>query len=88
MSLTIKWVKSLYSLHGIIKSGVDIMNTHFAPKVSVVIPVYNGGNFLKHSIECALNQTYENLEVIVVNDGSTDGGETERIALSFGDRIR
>ena len=64
------------------------MNTHFAPKVSVIIPVYNGSNFLKHSIECALNQTYENLEVIVVNDGSTDGGETERIALSFGDRIR
>lgn len=59
-----------------------------SPKVSIVIPVYNGSNFLANSIDCALRQTYENFEVIVVNDGSTDGGETEKIALSYGDRIR
>jgi len=58
------------------------------PKVSVIIPVYNGANYLKHAIECAVNQTYRNLEIIVVNDGSTDDGETERIALSYGDRIK
>lgn len=56
------------------------------PKVSIVIPVYNGADYMREAIESALNQTYENCEVIVVNDGSTD--ETERIALSYGDKIR
>ncbi len=58
------------------------------PKVSIVIPVYNGSNYLANAIDCALQQTYENTEVIVVNDGSTDGGKTEAIALSYGDKIR
>lgn len=59
-----------------------------APKVSIIIPVYNGSNYLSNAIDCALNQTYDNIEVIVVNDGSTDDGKTEEIALSYGDRIR
>ena len=58
------------------------------PKVSIVIPVYNGSNFMRCAIDCALNQTYENTEIIVVNDGSKDDGKTEEIALSYGDRIR
>ena len=58
------------------------------PLVSIVIPVYNGANYLACAIESALSQTYAYCETIVVNDGSTDGGDTERIALSFGDRIR
>ena len=58
------------------------------PRVSIVIPVYNGSNYLRRSIECALAQTYANTEVIVVNDGSTDDGATAAIALSYGDRIR
>ena len=60
----------------------------FNPKVSIIIPVYNGSNYLECAIHCALNQTYENIEVLVVNDGSADGGATEKIAGSFGDRIR
>ena len=59
-----------------------------SPKVSVIIPVYNGSNYLSNAIDCALNQTYKNIEVIVVNDGSTDEGKTEKIALSYGDKIR
>lgn len=58
------------------------------PLVSIVIPVYNGSNYMREAIDSALSQTYKNIEVIVVNDGSNDGGETERIALSYGERIR
>lgn len=58
------------------------------PLVSIIIPVYNGSNFLHSAIESALAQTYKNIEVIVINDGSRDDGATERIALSYGDRIR
>lgn len=58
------------------------------PKVSIVIPVYNGANYLLEAIESALDQTYPNIEVIVVNDGSTDDGATEQIAFSFGNKIR
>lgn len=58
------------------------------PLVSIVIPVYNGSDYLRDAIESALAQTYPRIEVVVVNDGSTDGGATEAIARSFGDRIR
>lgn len=42
------------------------------PLVTVIIPVYNGAEFIGESIDSALMQTYRNLEVIVVDDGSTD----------------
>jgi glycosyltransferase involved in cell wall biosynthesis len=58
------------------------------PKVTIVIPVYNGKDFLREAIDSALSQTYPNIEIVVVNDGSNDEGATERIALSYGDRIR
>tara|TARA_Y100000310_G_scaffold301781_1_gene338549 strand:+ start:2784 stop:3476 length:693 start_codon:yes stop_codon:yes gene_type:complete len=41
--------------------------------VSVVVPVYNGEKFLNNCLEQLINQTYENIEIIVVDDGSEDG---------------
>src|SRR2546427_4231674 len=56
------------------------------PVVSVVIPVYNGERYLADAIQSVLDQTYQNLEVIVVDDGSTDGSAA--VAKRFGDAIR
>lgn len=43
------------------------------PLVSIVIPVFNGEDFLDEAIKSAINQTYRNIEILVINDGSTDG---------------
>lgn len=58
------------------------------PLVSIVIPVYNGSNYLAQAIDSALGQTYPNCEVLVVNDGSDDGGATAELALSYEEKIR
>jgi glycosyltransferase involved in cell wall biosynthesis len=57
-------------------------------KVSLIIPVYNGSNYLANAINSALSQEYKELEIIVINDGSTDNDKTKEIALSYKDRIR
>lgn len=56
------------------------------PLVSIVIPVYNGEEYMEEAIDSALNQTYDNVEIIVINDGSTD--RTEEIAKQYGNKIR
>lgn len=60
----------------------------YNPLVSIVIPVYNGSNYLAEAIESALSQTYENIEIIVVNDGSKDDGATAAVAARYADKIR
>ncbi|MFK7803651.1 MAG: glycosyltransferase [Anaerolineae bacterium] len=54
-----------------------------APKVDIIIPAYNQGHYLQSSVESALAQTWENIEVIIIDDGSTDN--TAEVGQSFAD---
>ena len=56
------------------------------PLVSIIIPVYNGEDYIYLAIESALRQTYKNIEIIVINDGSTDN--TEKICKKYGNLIK
>lgn len=64
------------------------MSMPYEPLISIVIPAYNASNYLAEAIDSALAQTYPRVEVLVINDGSRDDGATERVARSYGDRIR
>ena len=60
--------------------------TPMASDVSIIIPTYNRQAYLAEAIESALAQTYPHIEIIVVDDGSTDATK-ERVA-SYGDRVK
>ena len=51
---------------------LNLSRKNFLPKVAVVIPCYNNENSIRFSVISILNQTYKNIELIVINDGSTD----------------
>ena len=52
--------------------------------ITVIINVYNGENFIAKCLESVINQTYKNLEILIVNDGSTDN--TLSICESYSDK--
>lgn len=60
--------------------------TKGTPLVSIVIPVYNCAEFVEEAIDSVLGQSYSAVELIVLDDGSTDG--TDRILRKYGDRFR
>ena len=54
-------------------------------KVSIIIPTYNRSNLVKEAIDSVLNQTYQDFELIVVDDGSTD--DTKAIVSQYGNKL-
>lgn len=56
------------------------------PLVSIVIPVFNGERFLREAVQSVLDQKYSPVEIIIVDDGSTDG--TATVARSLGETVR
>jgi len=64
--------------------GEDIRVTSSGPLVSIVIPCYNQGNSLRQAIESVLPQDYPRIELIVLQDGSTDDTKTVFAAYAGG----
>ena len=58
-------------------------NNHNGPAVSVIIPSYNYAHFLPEAVESIFNQTFQDFEIIVVDDGSTDN--TQEVVKAFTD---
>jgi glycosyltransferase involved in cell wall biosynthesis len=60
--------------------------TEASPMVSIIIPAYNYGKFLAQAIESAIGQNYTNIEVLVVDDGSTD--DSRNVAIAYEPRVK
>ena len=52
-------------------------------KVGIVIPIYNVAPYLRECLDSVINQTYKNLSIVLVNDGSTDNNESLNIAKEY-----
>jgi glycosyltransferase involved in cell wall biosynthesis len=68
----------------------DVPTPRHMPLVSVVVPTFNRAHLLPRVVESVLRQTYEAVEVVIVDDGSADGtpGLLEALAAEHGDRLR
>lgn len=74
-------------MHRKVRESEDAMSAQSEEKVSVIIPTYNREATVGNSIQSVLNQTWQNFEIIVVDDGSTDN--TCHVVEAFADdRIR
>ena len=60
------------------------------PKVSIIVPVYNVENYIEKCLKSLINQTLDDIEIIIVNDGSEDGSETiiKQYLEKYGDKIK
>jgi glycosyltransferase involved in cell wall biosynthesis len=67
-------------------SSIKGIKVSSSPRVSVIIPTYNCAHYLPQAVESVLAQTYDNYELIVVDDGSTDN--TQEILKPYRDRLR
>lgn len=68
------------------RSPLDRAPVSLAPLVSIIIPCYNAEPYVGEAIQTALDQTYSPAEVVVIDDGSTDGSQA--VIKSFGDAVR
>ena len=76
-------------MRGLPINNMDVINwgkTMNTEMVSIIVPVYNERRYLKGCINSILNQTYKNIEIILVDDGSTDGTSDDCDRLSKMDR--
>ena len=55
-------------------------------RISVIIPTYNNEDSIEKCLKSVLNQSYQNLDVIVINDGSTD--KTDEVLKKYKDRVQ
>ena len=67
------WIlrKDWYDQEGFMRKEKNLVN-ELQKKISVIIPVYNVEKYLPDCLESVINQTYKNLEIILIDDGSTD----------------
>lgn len=69
-----------------VAAGSPLASSPNSPGVSVIIPTRNRKHFLRRALDSLLQQNYPNLEIIVVDDGSTDG--TDELIAEYGNQIR
>lgn len=74
---------TIYLTFEIIMNMTEKLTSTAIPRLSVIIPAYNCPEYLITCMESLLNQTYEDLEVIIVDDCSTDDGKTFSMAKSY-----